>query len=354
MTRPVRRVPIILATSALGLAMTFPVQAQDPTQLSVLSYNIEGLPWPARSGRGEDLARIAGELHALRAAGRQPHIVLFEEAFSHAARAIAAKAGYRYVADGPSASDPVASPTTAADRAFRAAARFLAGETWGKWRGSGLRIASDYPILSVKRMTYATCAGTDCLANKGAMLVMVAVPGVSQPVAIVDTHLNSRRASGVPFDRSFYAYRRQVDALTDFVRANVPAGTPLIVAGDFNAGQEPRRRAYLLQKAADWRSGAPVKAALETCLQEGDKCPTSDRADLAFSAKRGRDYQWFAPGGSTEISLASMTALFGHDGRGRMLSDHVGYAATYLIGDTRPIAFADAAPARLAMGSAAR
>jgi len=353
-TNPARRHLLVLATLALGLSSTFPLQAQDPTELSVLTYNIEGLPWPARSGRGEDLSRIADQLQALRAQGRQPHVILFEEAFSHKARAIAHTAGYRYIADGPAASDTGAPPTSIADRAFNAAARFFAGEKWGKWRGSGLRIASDYPILDVKRMAYSTCAGMDCLANKGAVLVKIAVPGVAQPIAIVDTHLNSRRAARVSIDRSFYAYQRQVDALSDFVRANVPAGMPFIVAGDFNAGQEPRRRDYLLHQAAAWRSDMPVRAALDTCLQAGDLCATANRPDLAFSQKRGRDYQLFASSGSASLTLKSMAALFGHDQDGRMLSDHVGYAATYLLSATRPVDFADAAPLRLASGSASR
>jgi hypothetical protein len=37
-----------------------------------------------------------------------------------------------------------------------------------------------------------------------------------------------------------------------------------------------------------------------------------------------------------------------------MLSDHVGYAATYLLSEKGPVDFADAAPVRLASGSAAR
>lgn len=355
MTNPARRRLLVLATVALGLSWALPLQAQDPTELSVLSYNIEGLPWPARTGRGEDLSRIADQLQALRADGRQPHVVLFEEAFSHKARAVARQAGYRYIVDGPSASDTGAPETSLADRAFHAAARFFAGEKWGKWRGSGLRIASDYPILAVKRMAYSTCAGMDCLANKGAVLVTIAVPGVSQPVAIVDTHLNSRRAARVSIDRSFYAYQRQVDALSEFVRTNVQPGMPFIVAGDFNAGQEPRRRDYLLQRAAAWRSDTPVRAALDTCLQAGDLCATDNRPDLAFSQKRGRDYQLFASSGSANLTLKSMAALFGHDADGRMLSDHVGYAATYTIGDVAPaIEMADIAPVRLATGSASR
>jgi len=351
-TDPARHRLLVPAALVLGLSTTFPLWAQDTTELSVLTYNIEGLPWPARSGRSEDLSRIADRLRALRADGRQPHVVLFEEAFSRDARAIARTAGYRYIVDGPTASE-VSKPSIA-DRAFRAAARFFKGEKSGKWQSSGLRIASDYPILDVKRIAYATCAGMDCLANKGAVLVTIAVPGVAQPVAIVDTHLNSRRAARVSVDRSFYAYQRQVDALSDFVRANVPAGMPFIVAGDFNAGQEPRRRDYLLHQAAAWRSDMPVRAALDTCLQAGDLCATANRPDLAFNQKRGRDYQLFASSGSASLTLKSMAALFGHDQDGRMLSDHVGYAATYLLSATRPVDFADAAPLRLASGSASR
>ena len=335
---PVRYGLMAMGALAVGILVAPPGQAQTPAELTVLTYNIEGLPWPARVGRGEDLSQIAGQLQALRAQGHQPHVVLFEEAFSSAAKAIAVKAGYRYIADGPSASDAGAPATSPADRAFMAQARFLSGEKWGKLRGSGLRIASDYPIIDVRRMAYPAyaCAGMDCLANKGVMLVTIQVPGASKPVTIVATHLNSRRAARVSFDRSFYAYRRQVDALSDFVRTNIAPGTPFIVAGDFNAGQEPQRRAYLLQKAAGWASNTLVKAALDICLQAGAQCPTENRNDLAFSQQRGRDWQLFSSGGSENLVLKSMSALFGHDAEGRMLSDHVGYAATYMVEDQAP------------------
>ncbi|HMI19960.1 MAG TPA: endonuclease/exonuclease/phosphatase family protein [Sphingomonas sp.] len=332
---PVRS-SVIIGALLFGLSAQ-PGFAQTPAELSVLTYNIEGLPWPARSDRAEDLSKIADQLQSLRAEGNQPHVVLFEEAFSADARAVAVKAGYRYIVDGPAASDAGAPTTSAADRAFMAAARFLSGEKWGKWRGSGLRIASDYPILDVKRMAYRTCAGMDCLANKGLVLVTIAVPGAPQPVAIVATHLNSRRASRVSAERAFYAYQRQVDALSDFVRANIAPGMPFIVAGDFNAQQE--RRAYLLQRAAGWRADAPVRAALDTCLEAVEQCRADNRDDLAFSRRRGRDWQLFASGKSEHLRLKSMAALFGHDADGRMLSDHVGYAATYAL-DNGPSASA--------------
>jgi len=339
------RAVLAIGTLAIGLSAAEPTSAQGVSELSVLTYNVEGLPWPVRTGRDADLARITQRLQELRRTGAQPHVILLEEAFSDAARAIPTKAGYRYIADGPAASDASAPATLPADRAFLAEASFFSGEKWGKWRGSGLRIASDYPILSVKRAAYPAyaCAGMDCLANKGVLLVTVAVPGAAQPVAIVATHMNSRRAAGVSFERSFYAYRRQVDFLTDFVRTNVASGMPLIVAGDFNAGQEPQRRAYLLREAETWRSAAPVQAALDTCFQARPRCTTENGADLRFSQQRGRDWQLFASGGTESLALKSMCALFGHDTQGRMLSDHVGYAATYQV-EGRGVQLASARP----------
>ena len=105
------RFGLIIGALSFG-AVAQPTPAQAPAELSVLTYNIEGLPWPARSGRSEDLSRIAAQLQSLRTEGRQPHVVLFEEAFSADAKAVAVKAGYRYIVDGPAASDAGAPPAS--------------------------------------------------------------------------------------------------------------------------------------------------------------------------------------------------------------------------------------------------
>src|SRR5689334_7647279 len=57
--------------------------------LSVMTYNVKGAPWPVTHGRRRDLREIGDRLHQLRADGRNPHIVLLQEAFSADARAIA-------------------------------------------------------------------------------------------------------------------------------------------------------------------------------------------------------------------------------------------------------------------------
>ena len=197
--------------------------------LSVMTYNVEGLPFPVRFGRSSALAAIGERLQALRATGRQPHIILLQEAFSNEAAALGAEAGYRFVAAGPSASVAGAQPTILADRDFAAASSALRGEVSGKWEGSGLRILSDYPIVGARQMAFPSyaCAGFDCLANKGALLVEVRIPGMKLPIAVVDTHLNSRHASRATTGRSLYAWRRQVDALNQFIEKNRVPGAPL-------------------------------------------------------------------------------------------------------------------------------
>jgi hypothetical protein len=60
-------------------------------QLSVLTYNLEGLGWPARNGRAKELKEIGERLNAARATGSGADIILFQEMFSGAAkRAVAA------------------------------------------------------------------------------------------------------------------------------------------------------------------------------------------------------------------------------------------------------------------------
>ena len=302
---------------------------------TVLTYNVEGLPWPVRWGRQAQADRIAASLKQLRSRGAQPHVVVLQEAFTQAAKAIPIKAGYRYVADGPGRDERGARASSPGDRQFVADGRALRGETEGKWADSGLRIAADYPILSVRRMAFPehACAGLDCLANKGVLAVTLAVPGSSEPVTVVATHLNSRKASGVPFARSFYAYRRQIDALSAFIRAAVPSNHPMILAGDFNAGQRPDRRHYLVRNAALWRPRSGLAVALDQCVAALG-CRMQGEADIAFSRKHGRDWQFFSSGRAVRLSLAGLSVPFGHDAAGSMLSDHVGYVAAYRIRPT--------------------
>lgn len=298
--------------------------------LSVMTYNIEGLPWPVRLGREAAFTRIGGRLRALRLLGEQPHIVVLQEAFTDGAKRIGIEGGYRYIVNGPDRSWVAAPDTTEADRAFQRDASFLSGERSGKLLDSGLQILSDYPILSVRRMAFPTCAGFDCLANKGAVLAMIAVPGLNEPIAVVDVHLNSRHASHVADDRSLYAYRRQIDALDHFLADNVKFGTPLMIAGDFNVGPRPARQAYFTAHLRKWSEQAPggVTDALRRCSVSPAICGAMP-SDAAFSMARARDWELSIPGRRAELAVDGLSVPFGHEIDDRMLSDHVGYVAYY-------------------------
>jgi endonuclease/exonuclease/phosphatase family metal-dependent hydrolase len=188
---------------------------QESGTLSILSYNVEGIPWPAAIGRSAAADEIAASLEAQRLAGTEPHVVALREAFGPDQKQIGRKAVYGYAAFGPSHRFAGSSPQTADDRRFVDKASAWLGETLGKHANSGLAAFSDYPMIWIKRIAYPdyACAGWDCLANRGALAVALAVPGYRQPVVVVDTHLNSRSASHAAGTRSLYAYRRQVDLL---------------------------------------------------------------------------------------------------------------------------------------------
>ncbi len=300
--------------------------------LSVMTYNVEGLPWPVRSGRQPAFDAIARRLRALRNEGRQPHIVVLQEAFSDGARAIGHAAGYRYIVDGPSVGDaPVVAPTDTEAR-FADAGRWRKGEGEGKWVGSGLQILSDYPVLSTARAAFPAfaCAGFDCLANKGVVAATIAVPGRLSPVAIVDLHLNSRRASGVDDARSLVAYRMQIDRVRDFLARAVPATMPLIVSGDFNIGGSIERRTYAQSQLSRLSGdGTRLADALTRCAADRQDCPDGLSGEARRSLAHGKDWEFFRSGGSRALEVNRIAVPFGHAADGSMLSDHIGYTAYY-------------------------
>jgi endonuclease/exonuclease/phosphatase family metal-dependent hydrolase len=290
------------------------------------------VPWPIAWGRPGDLARIADRLRSLRQAGRNPHIVLLQEAFTEEeAQSIGRAAGYRYIVQGPAAGVTGSAMKPGADGGLAAADSWLKGEGIGKYVGSGLQILSDYPITGVRRMAFPAfaCAGYDCLANKGALLASVKLPDTPDPIDIVTTHLNSRHASKVSDDRSLQAYRIQLAYLTDFIRKAHDPARALIVAGDFNVGKAAARRAILLGDIGkSWASsGTPVRNAYDSAVLAG--LPLS--ADAAFSRRRARDWQFYASGAATSVDLAGIDVPFGHAADGSMLSDHVGYTARFRL-----------------------
>jgi threonylcarbamoyladenosine tRNA methylthiotransferase MtaB len=195
-----------------------PIGPIRPVELSVMTYNVEGLPWPVRAGRGSKLKAIGRHLAALREKGLEPDVVLLQEGFSDEVDDLIELSGYPYVAKGPRKKQRDGSQLTQEDRPRYKRVKYRRkGEGWGKWGSSGLWVLSNHPINWVKSHAYHYCAGLDCLANKGVMLVSLDVPGLPVPVEIADTHLNSKGASGVPRNRNRTAHHLQAAELGQFM-----------------------------------------------------------------------------------------------------------------------------------------
>lgn len=283
--------------------------------LSVMTYNVKGLPFPAAYGRPSALAEIGQRLAALRRQGRQPDVVALQEAFIPEAKAIAAQAGYRYVAVGPQPSD--------AGTGAPADASWSRGETAGKWVDSGLLIMSDHPILATRRMAYSSdaCAGYDCMAAKGVLIAWVRAPGLPRPVAIADTHLNSRHASGVSAEKANAAYRLQVDQARQFIRSAVSPRTGLVFAGDFNVGHDPVRIAM-----TDGAFAGPAGMA------QAIGPSTRERStDLAAVVRRAKDKEYFRSGSAGQFHVDGVHVPFGLADGGLSLSDHLGVVVDYAV-----------------------
>jgi len=297
-----------------------------------MTYNVEGLPWPARWNRDASVAIIARNLAALRSVGRQPHVVALQEAFTDQAKRIGVQAGYRYVAIGPSRDDAGSPARAARDRSFARNASLLKGERSGRLLDSGLVIVSDYPILAVRSLPFPAfaCAGFDCLANKGMVMALIRVPGYSEPVAIVDVHFNSRHASGVAPARSDYAFMRQVDAMASFLRVNAPLKLPLIVAGDFNVGKASDRQLYIQRQARTWAQGRPdtFKEMVQGFAGELNRSRLPNPVDVASLAHE-KDLQFAVSGGLMSLHATAAAIPFGWEQSHETLSDHIGYITYY-------------------------
>ena len=330
----------MLATSGAGredarlgpLARSAPAMIDEAQTLSVMTYNVKGLPWPIALGRSEALEQIAMRLRALRQAGRQPHVVLLQEGFSAQAALLATQAGYRHAAIGPDADLRTRVAAGESDTRYLGQVRWDRGEQMGKQLGSGLMILSDYPIIGADRMAFPdfACAGFDCLANKGVLIAHLDVPG-SGRVSIVNAHLNARTAAGVPVARSQQAYQRQVDLMARFVSLHVPRGRPLILGGDMNIGHDPRRRHAFFDGFArlGLRFVTPGLSGAQQALDQAPGTGDAARDDLALAAGHAKDWLFARDSGGTAMRVLRAEVPFGAEAHGEPLSDHYGYVIHY-------------------------
>jgi len=319
-TLPAERTLACAAAQAPKIALSADGQTAS-TRLDVLTYNIEGLGWPARKGRKGELQEIGRRLAAQRQAGEGPDIVLFQEAFSRSAVAAVESAGYPAL---------VAGPGRRARRDLPAAGRtpgrrhWMRGELGLRLATGGLAVASVYPIVDHAGEPFSRrgCAGIDCLSNKGALYARVAIPGVPFPLDVFDTHMNSRKASRAPMRRTLVAHAIQTAELSTFLQARDNPEDANILGGDFNMrGSEARFDIF--------DSLLPMQLVHRYCAEQRKLCDVKASWDGDAPWMDTQDLQLFADGRQVSVRPVRVETMF--DGRpdSPTLSDHDGLRVTY-------------------------
>jgi hypothetical protein len=203
--------------------------------LRVLLWNVEGLPWPIRSGREPKLARIADWIARRRAAGNGPDILILHKAFIPAASLIPVAGGFASIVPGPARDQRRRLPAATPPPGYAKAAHIWKGEGAGKWLDGGLYVATDLPVIAAQSEAFGAdiCAGYDCLANKGGEFLAIGLPGAPDALYLFNTHRNSREPAGVPIARAEAAHVVQTRENDAFLQS-LPADAAMIAAGDFN------------------------------------------------------------------------------------------------------------------------
>lgn len=327
--------------------MVDPLTGERSVYLSVMTYNVAGLPWPIRNGTSRYMDRIKLAMREAFARDR-PDFLLLQEAFVPSSRTIPADVGYRYVVRGPGRPSRRALTRDGRPRAAFAGRGSTEGGA-GPVINSGLALATNYSISANASEAFGegSCAGYDCLANKGVMLVTVRLPGLPEPLFLLNTHLNSRLAAGVSQERSLAAYRRQVQRIDDLLTREWQQRGPLIYAGDFNSRHALSRFDYLMERL-------PGELAHRSCYANPDDCRTSISWTSDSPWMQAKDLQGYADGQRVRIQPVAMTTLFSDGPAGPALSDHDALMVTYHLRwmpeKGFPIAEGDARPNRARPG----
>ena len=306
---------------------TDPETGRQAVEISVLIYNVWGLPWPVASNRRDPIKKIGEILGEMRMAGTEPDIVLLQEAFTMKSQPILELGGYPNIVGGPARGDASVKLSKEEAPEFVKGRSIWKGEKLGKWLNSGVAILSNFPIEERDALPFRrrACAGFDCMANKGMLVAAIHVPGVPEPIEIFTTHMNSKDASGVSPERSLIAHNLQVDEVRNYLFAEInDDGRALIAGGDFNTRGDRKRLDSLTANAYE-----PIVRFY--CTKSEDRCDIRMSYDGDEPWLDTQDLQVFFPGDRIDVRPIAIEALFDEPVDGQMLSDHDAYLVEYRL-----------------------
>jgi hypothetical protein len=280
-------------------------------RLRVLLWNVEGLPWPIRSGRGPKLAAIADWIAARRKAGLGPDILILHKAFIPEASRIPIAADFASVVPGPALGAKRSLPSATPPADYADGAHWWKGEGIGKWLDGGLYVATDLPVVAAASEAFGadSCAGYDCLSNKGAEWLALRLPGAPEPLYLFNTHRNSREPAKVPIARAEAAHILQTRENDAFLSA-VPLEAAVIAAGDFNNYRAGDKHGRFADDAGFRLAGKGAGfAARSAAMTDAD------------AWQQAYDLLGYRSSGALRVEPLSVATLF--DGKnGPRLSDH--------------------------------
>lgn len=294
------------------------------TTFDVLTFNIEGLGWPARGKRAGSLAKINAALKHMIGRGTAPDVIMVQEMFSKAAVNAVRGLGYPNMVSGPSRTQ--SKSLTGADR-MPGPYRWKKGELGLHLVGSGLSILSRYPIIETRSEPFGTrrCAGLDCLSNKGMLYARMAIPGVPGTINLFNTHLNSQGSSRVSPRRHARAHRLQVEELSAFTSAVGDPNIPTVLGGDFNM------KGFAIRFERFRNVTEPFEIVQEYCTDNPLPCDVRISWDGDEPWMDTQDLQLFERGSAVDVRPVRVEAIFdGSEGSPR-LSDHDGFRVTYKV-----------------------
>lgn len=314
--------------------------------VSVLIYNVAGLPWPVGCGkksrnldlRGEripiacnrsaalkDIGDVLGEF---RRQGSEPDIIMVQEAFISAAAEIPERGGYPNWVAGPGYRDLGLKYSERASQAFIDERSFWKGEKFGKRQSSGLLLASNFPI--VKHYNHAfnqwECGGYDCLANKGLLVAELEIPGLPDTLAVATTHYNARRSTGVSNERALMAHNLQVASANAFLNSLGRDFLPFIWGGDLNMRHAPDRIQYFVDDVGD-----KLNEVSSFCIDPNTECEVRIQWDTDKPWFETQDLQGWVSGARVHIEPVRVEAMFEDPVDGIMPSDHDGLLVYYRL-----------------------
>ncbi len=208
--------------------------SKEETNLKILSWNIYMLPAIAvRPGKRERAYAIVEELKK-----SDFDVIVFQEAFLPAARKIIQEGlKDRYAFDyGPANNGGLSFKTN-----------------------SGIWVISNRPLEILGTIQFTDCAGIDCCARKGAMLLQGSNPS-GKPFQILGTHLQSENATEVR--------EKQMDQIyLDLLVRYRQQGVPQIVCGDLNTESYVKEHYCAMLDCLDAEDGDIE--SVEKCTYDG-------------------------------------------------------------------------------------